>query len=130
MVARRIAIVNDDQDFVEMVTLILEGEGYEVRWASEAAAALSMVRDWHPHLVLLDIRLRGLSGWEILSLLQDDPACAGTRVLVTSGAVEEVAAARQRLRAGGHDFIALPFELGEFVGRIRSMAGEPAEDAA
>ncbi len=127
---RRIAIVNDDQDFVDMVTLILEGEGYEVRWASGGTEALSLIRDWHPHLVLLDIRLRGLSGWDILALLQEDPSCAGTRVLVTSGAVEEVAAAGQRLRAGGHDYIALPFELGEFTRKIRYMAGEPAENAA
>ncbi|MCL4467042.1 MAG: response regulator [Chloroflexi bacterium] len=123
--AKRIAIVNDDRDFVDMVSLLLEDEGYEVRTCSRGDEALSLLREWRPSLVLLDLRMAGLSGWEALDLIEQDPELPGLRVLITSGAVEEVAARRERLRAKKHDFIALPFDLDRFLGKVKEMAGEP-----
>ena len=123
--AKRIAIVNDEQDFVDMVTLLLEEEGYELRSCDDGRAALPLIKEWRPHLVLLDIRMKGLSGWDILALVQADPSIAGTRVLVTSGAVEEVGAAGAQLQQQGHDYITLPFDLEEFVRKVKKMIGDP-----
>ena len=123
--ARKIAIVNDDRDFVDMVSLLLEDEGYEVRACSRGEVALPLLQQWHPDLVLLDLRMAGLSGWDTLDLIEADPALAGTRVLITSGAVEEASSQRERLRHGGHDFIALPFDLDQFVHKVKQMAGDP-----
>ena len=123
--AKRIAVVNDDQDFVDMVSLLLEDEGYEVRACNRGEAALPLLNEWRPELVLLDLRMAGLSGWETLDLIEADPSLRGIKVLITSGAVEEVAAQRGRLRNSGHDFIALPFDLDQFVRKIKQMAGDP-----
>ena len=123
--AKRIAIVNDEPDFIEMVSLLLEGEGYEVRACTTGDEALPLIREWRPELVLLDIRMEGLNGWDTLTLMQQDPATHDVRVLVTSGAVEEVSAAKGWLRAQGHDYIALPFDVDEFVAKVKQMVGEP-----
>lgn len=123
--ARKIVVVNDSPDFVDMVDIILEGEGYEVRSCSEGRQAIAVIREWRPDLVLLDIRMEGLSGWETLDRLNADPQTSGVRVLVTSGAVEEIAEARHRLRGQGHDFIPLPFELDEFLDKVHELAGSP-----
>ncbi|MHB1132592.1 MAG: response regulator [Chloroflexota bacterium] len=123
---RRILVVNDEQDFVEMVKLFLEGEGYEVRSADRGDTALPLIREWQPHLVLLDLRMAGLSGWETLDEIEADANLAATHVLITSGAVEEAAAQRQRLHGRGNDYIGLPFDLDDFLRKVRNLAGEPA----
>jgi CheY-like chemotaxis protein len=124
-VATRIAVVNDERDFLEMVRLLLEEEGYEVRACSDGLGALSLVKEWHPNLVLLDIRMAGLSGWEILEQMAGDAATKDVRVLVTSGATEEVSAARADLRRRGHDFIPLPFDVDQLLSKVEQMAGRP-----
>lgn len=123
--AKRIAVVNDDRDFIDMVSLLLEDEGYEIRSSSRGDEALALLHEWKPDLVLLDLRMAGLSGWETLDLIEQDSALGGTRVLITSGAVEEVSDRRERLRAKRHDFIALPFDLDRFLAKVKEMVGEP-----
>lgn len=108
-----------------MVRLVLEDEGYEIRTAFDGNEALALFKEWLPNLVLLDIRMAGLSGWEILRRISDDPALRGVRVLVTSGASEEVSAERATLRKQGHDYIALPFDIDLLLEKVREMAGNP-----
>lgn len=128
-VAKRIAVINDDQDFIAMTTLLLEDEGYEVRACHRGELALPLLRQWRPQLVLLDLRMAGLSGWDTLSLIESEPSLAGTRVLISSGAAEEARAQRDRLRTGGHDLIELPFDLDQFRRVVRQMAGDPLPTA-
>ncbi|MHB1415161.1 MAG: response regulator [Chloroflexota bacterium] len=122
---KKIAIVNDERDFVDMVTILLEDEGYDVQASGEGHAALRLIQELKPDLVLLDIRMSGLTGWEILEQMKKDSGLASTKVLVTSGAVEEVGAASAELRKSGHDYIALPFDLDEFIRKVKAMIGEP-----
>ncbi|MHB1005076.1 MAG: response regulator [Chloroflexota bacterium] len=122
--AKRIAVINDEPDFIQMVTVVLEDEGYEVRSSRDGAQGIDLIKQWQPHLVLLDIRMRGLNGWQTLERLQSDTATRYVRVLIASGAVEEADAARPDLRARGHDFIALPFDLEDFTHKIRQMTAD------
>ena len=121
--AKKILVVNDEQDFVDMVSMFLESEGYQVRAAERGDAALPVIQDWQPDLVLLDLRMSGLGGWETLERIEADPQLSGTRILITSGAVEEAAAQRQRLRSRGNDYIGLPFDLDDFLRKVRDLVG-------
>jgi two-component system response regulator VicR len=118
---KKIAVVNDEQDFVEMVKLLLEDEGYGIQSTGDGDSALQLIESWHPDLVILDIKMRGLSGWQILDRMYQDPSLKEVRVLVTSGAVEEIGDARARLREHGNDFLALPFDIDDFIRKVKEM---------
>jgi two-component system cell cycle response regulator DivK len=72
--AKRVLVVEDDEDNRRIVTKILTLEGFEVAEAIDGQQALAMVRDWRPHLVLLDLGLPGLNGWEVARQIKADDA--------------------------------------------------------
>ena len=61
----RVLVVDDDNSILDTVTSILESEGHQVMAASGGEEALSMVRAWHPTLVLLDMRMPIMDGWAV-----------------------------------------------------------------
>jgi CheY-like chemotaxis protein len=69
----KIVLVDDDPAVRDLVSLQLELEGHEVAAASDGASGLALVRQQRPDLVLLDVMMPELSGWEVLELLREDP---------------------------------------------------------
>lgn len=70
--SKRVLVVEDDEDNRRIVTKILTLDGYEVGEAVDGTQALQMARDWHPDLILLDLGLPGLNGWEVAKQLKAD----------------------------------------------------------
>jgi two-component system cell cycle response regulator DivK len=69
---KRVLVVEDDEDNRRIVTTILTLDGYEVAEAVEGQQALNLTRQWHPDLILLDLGLPGLNGWEVVKQLKAD----------------------------------------------------------
>jgi DNA-binding response OmpR family regulator len=80
----RVLIVEDDAAIAEMYRLQLELDGFQVGLVSEGSAALAAVRRERPHLVLLDVLLPGLDGFDVLRQLMADPEIASTPVVILS----------------------------------------------
>jgi two-component system cell cycle response regulator DivK len=70
--SQRVLVVEDDEDNRRIVTKILTLDGYEVAEAVDGQQALTMTREWHPDLILLDLGLPGVNGWEVVKQLKAD----------------------------------------------------------
>ncbi|MCL5958321.1 MAG: response regulator [Chloroflexi bacterium] len=123
--AKRIAVIDDDPDFLGLMQMLLQGEGYEVEGCSEGSKAYEFIRNWKPGLVYLDIRMAGETGWEILDELKKDPSTRDIVVIVTSAATIEIKAAEPELRAKGCDILLKPFDIDEVLSKTRQYVGNP-----
>jgi CheY-like chemotaxis protein len=82
---RRVLVVDDNRDAAESLGLVLEAEGHEVRAAFSAEQALALAPAWQPELVLLDIGLPMIDGYEVARRLRTMEALRGTRIVALTG---------------------------------------------
>ena len=81
----RVLVVEDNADAAEMLVILLQHDGDEVRLARDGVSALDEARDFQPQVVLCDLGLPGLSGFEVASRLREHPECRGTLLVALSG---------------------------------------------
>ena len=82
---RRVLVVDDNQDAAHALRLLLQTDGHEVMVAADGAAGLALAREHRPDVVLLDIGLPTLSGYEIATRIRADPALKGTVLVAVTG---------------------------------------------
>jgi DNA-binding response OmpR family regulator len=114
---KRILIVEDDANLLAIVRENLVFEGFDVDTVSDGGAALSKVRDFRPDLVVLDVMLPGLSGFEICTELRRH---AATPILMVSARGQKPDRIRG-LNLGADDYITKPFELDELLARVNAI---------
>ena len=113
----RILVVEDEQDVAELVRYHLSKEGYDVRVSSNGADALRQVREVRPELVLLDIMVPQLNGWEVCRRLKQDPQTRGISVIMVTGRVEEGDKVLG-FEMGADDYVTKPFSPRELEARL------------
>ncbi len=104
----RILVVDDEPDAVELLQEYLLTKGYEVLTATNGEEALIKIREARPHAILLDIRMPGMNGLEVLKRAREIDPEAGI-VMMTADTAEETT--RQALELGAFDYITKPFDL-------------------
>ena len=104
-----VLIVDDDEGLREYVRVNLEVEGYEVREAGSAEAALEALGERSPDLILLDVMMPQVDGWETLRRIQEHTGIGAIPVIMFSGKVDEQSAAEASAR-GAQGFIGKPFD--------------------
>ncbi len=118
---KRILVVEDDPDIALSLRLKLERDGgFEVQTAQDGAAGLRLAVDRPPDLVLLDVNLPGMDGFEVCRHLRKDPATAATPVIMLTARIDE----KDRvagLDLGADDYITKPFSPKEALARIRAV---------
>ncbi|MCP3022436.1 hybrid sensor histidine kinase/response regulator [Cupriavidus basilensis] len=121
--ARRPLILNvDDSDGARYVKgRILQRAGFSVLEAASGQAALSLVRQHAPDLVLLDVKLPDISGLEVCRLIKSDPETASTLVLQTSAALTESRHRVQALDGGADSYLIEPVDAEELVSSINAL---------
>jgi CheY-like chemotaxis protein len=108
MSAKRILIADDNQQIRMLVSATLRAGGYELMEASDGAQALDMAVAERPDLVLLDVMMPNLDGFEVLHFLRKRPECAGCKVVMLTTAAS--AADMQRgAREGADGYVVKPF---------------------
>ncbi len=115
-----VLVVDDDRDLRRLVTRLLEPLGYVVHEASTAGAALSMTARDRPAVVLLDVHLPDISGYEVLRRLRDDFGNDIAVVFLSGERTEEFDRTAGML-LGADDYIVKPFANGEFIARVRRV---------
>jgi adenylate cyclase len=117
--APTIVVVDDTPQNVKLLDAVLTSNGYDVVPAGSGEEALSAIAGGRPDLVLLDVVMPGMDGYEVCQRLRADPATALLPVVMitASGEQQKVKA----IDAGADDFIPKPFDQAELLARIRSL---------
>jgi len=115
----RILVVDDDRDICRSIEVILRLEGYDVRTANEGEEALAQATRLQPDLVLLDMMMPGIDGYEVTKRLRDDPRTATASIIMLT-ARSLPADKVLGLTAGCDDYIVKPFDPPELVARVQS----------
>lgn len=114
---RRILVVDDEPRMIHFIRLNLEHDGFEVYEAPSGSAALEQLRDQMPDLILLDIMMPDLDGFETLRLVRD---LSSVPVIMLTAKGEEEDKVRG-LELGADDYITKPFSPRELVSRVRAV---------
>ncbi len=116
---RRILLADDNADMRDYVRRLLSRNGYEVETAADGLSALSAARANKPHLVLADIMMPGLDGFELLHALREEEELGDVPIILLSARAGEEARI-EGMRAGADDYLTKPFSARELVARVES----------
>lgn len=112
-----ILAVDDDPDALEIVRTYLESKGYRVITAADGREALAKVEEARPALVLLDVMMPEIDGWEVARTIKNSREFAGTRVVMLT-ARSDFTDKQEGLRAGADDYIVKPIRLQELGDKV------------
>jgi DNA-binding response OmpR family regulator len=115
--AERILVVDDEARIVDIVRVYLEREGYRVISGADGNAALELARRERPDLVILDLMLPGLSGWDVCRALRAEGGPPIIMLTARGDATEKVVG----LELGADDYVTKPFDPHELVARVRAV---------
>lgn len=114
----RILIIEDDASIRKCIAVLLELEAYEVHASSNGNEGLEQIMQWHPDLVICDIRMPGLNGFELLA--QYSSKDEYTRIpFIFLSALSEKADIRAAMNLGADDYLTKPFTQAELLGAVR-----------
>jgi two-component system, OmpR family, response regulator len=114
----RVLVVDDEPNIVDVVSMALRYQGFEVAGAASGAAAIAAVESFHPHLILLDVMLPDMEGFDVARRLGAQHA----RVPIIFLTARDATADKVRgLTVGGDDYVTKPFSLEELIARVRAL---------
>jgi DNA-binding response OmpR family regulator len=117
---KRVVVVDDDEAIGPAIRTLLEPEGIAVDVLADAQAALPELLRAAPDLVILDVNMPGMSGWELCAILRRQSATRTIPILFLTGRLE----IKDRITAmqlGGSDYLAKPFGADELRRKVRSL---------
>jgi len=113
----KILVVEDELTLLETLSYNLRHQGYEVNIASDGNTALKIARDNHPDLILLDIMLPGMDGFEVCRVLRQE---MNTPVLMLTARDDEIDRV-VGLEVGADDYLTKPFSMRELLARVKAL---------
>ncbi|GMU07824.1 MULTISPECIES: response regulator [Corallococcus] len=119
-----VLVVDDDPDILEALSEILEAEGFEIRRARNGKEALERLEPDPPHLILLDLMMPVMDGWEFAQRMRQKPDFAAIPIIVLS-ADRNVGSKAKDIGAMGH--LAKPFELNDLLSMVRQSLSPPVD---
>ena len=123
---KKILVVDDEDDILHFLEMVLREKGYQVTTASGGHEALTRAQIDKPDLVLLDIMMPQMDGWEVLKLLRVDDETRRIPVAMLSARTEAKDRV-QGLQEGAIDYICKPFSLQELLGKIETIFSQLGE---
>ena len=117
----RILVADDDPVILRLLEVNLGLEGFEVETAARGEEALTKARESHPALILLDVMMPGLNGWDVARELKADPDTADVPVVLLSARTQEEDRRRGQ-ELGADAYITKPFDPSELAETIRRLA--------
>ena len=122
----RILAVDDEPHILKLVSFSLKSGGFDVMEASDGLSAIDMAEKEQPDLILLDVMMPALDGYEACRRLKANPATADIPVVMLSAKSQQAEQAVGR-DAGAMDYICKPFTPKELVAQVRELLGEPGQ---
>src|SRR6266850_7619213 len=115
----KILIADDNPQGVELLEAYLAGTDYEIQTAADGEETLRKVKEWQPDLILLDIMMPKISGFEVCKRIKTNPATNDTVVLMVT-ALDQPSDIDRAVEAGTNDFLTKPINKTELLLRVRA----------
>lgn len=117
---RRVLVVDDDRENIELLSKYISNDGHIVQSAADPDSALHRLRAWKPHLILLDVNMPKMSGLELVPRIRSLTQEEYTAIILVSAnmTLEDVT---KGLETGADDYLTKPFRAQDVISRIRSM---------
>jgi two-component system KDP operon response regulator KdpE len=112
----KILVIEDEQEVVDLLALRFQQEGYEVLSAANGVEGLRILQQEHPHLVVLDVMMPRMNGWETCKRIRQ---YSDVPIIMLTALGQETDKVRG-LELGADDFVTKPFSLAELVARVRA----------
>lgn len=124
--SQTILVVDDNRDNVDILRAFLESRGYTVAEASDGRAALAKVEEVKPALILLDVMMPGMDGWQVCRTIKNHPDHAAIKVVMVTakGGFEDKF---EGLRSGADDYVVKPVDFKDLATKVeRNLGGATA----
>jgi two-component system alkaline phosphatase synthesis response regulator PhoP len=125
----RVLVIEDEHDVAELLRFNLGKEGYEVFVSGNGADGLRTARETHPDLILLDVMVPQLNGWEVCRRLKEDADTRAIPIIMVTGRAEEGDKVLG-FELGADDYVTKPFSPRELVARVRAVTRRLTHAAA
>ena len=122
-----ILVVDDNTDNVEILRAFLESRGFTIAEARDGRAALAKMEEIKPDLVLLDVMMPGMDGWEVCRVIKQHPQLGDTKVVMVTakGGFEDKF---EGLRSGADDYVVKPVDFKDLMGKVeRNLAARGSQ---
>lgn len=116
----KILIADDNLPNAELLEAHLDGSGWETRVTTNGEETLAIARQWQPDVILLDVMMPKLSGFEVCQKLRRDPATQGISILMIT-ALDQPTDIERAVEAGTDDFITKPINKTELLLRVQAL---------
>ena len=122
---KTVLIADDEPNIVISLEYLLEHDGYQVQVARDGQEALDAIARQPPDLVLLDVMLPRVSGFDVCQKIRENPAWQHVRIVMLTAKGREVEMTKG-LALGAHAYITKPFSTKDLLAQIRAQLGDPA----
>jgi CheY-like chemotaxis protein len=125
--SKEILIVEDEPGVVAAIRFLMEQQGYRVKVAEKGEDALRLILKNEPHLVLLDVMLPGMSGWEVCEQIRLNPGYRRVKIAFLTARSDEAEVARG-LALGADAYIIKPFSNDKLIAKVKSLLEETGDE--
>ncbi len=120
MTPARILVVEDNEENIELIDYLLRAYGYSALLARDGREGIRIALEQSPDLILLDLRMPGIDGYEVAAKLKGEPSLARTPIVAVTASA--MVGDRERIAAAGFDgYIQKPIEPETFIGKIEQF---------
>jgi two-component system, OmpR family, response regulator len=123
---QKILVVDDEKQIVEIVKAYLERDGYAVIMAYDGPSAIALAQKEHPDLIVLDLMLPGISGWDVCRILRKESSVPIIMLTARDDTTDKIVG----LELGADDYVTKPFDPKELLSRIKAVLRRSASPPA
>jgi two-component system, OmpR family, alkaline phosphatase synthesis response regulator PhoP len=120
--AKRVLIADDEPNIVTALEFMLQKSGYEVRTVNNGTEALNQIEQFGPHLVLLDVMMPVINGYEVCQRIRQNPALAGLKIIMLTAKGRELDMAKG-LALGADVYVTKPFATKQLLEQVHKLIG-------
>ncbi len=120
---KKVLIADDEPNIVVSLEFLMRQKGYDVRVAGDGEQALAAIGEFRPDLVLLDVMMPRLSGYELCQKVRENPAWTGIRIVMLSAKGRDVEVTKG-LAVGADAYVTKPFSTRDLLAKVAELLGE------
>lgn len=118
--ADRILIAEDEPFIVESLTFILKRQGFDIQSVSDGLSVFDLVKSWSPNLLILDVMLPEMNGFDVLRQVRSEPESKDLPVLILTAKGQDTDREKM-MELGANDFVTKPFSNSDLINRVAAL---------